>query len=537
MEKSNFEFLEGFDSRMNTIGAISSFVTKLVDTQRFSPKVKENFSQGELINISVAILCFLLERTITREGATILQIRDFIKELISVYYKKELDNDTVLDITRFLVRDVFMGGGEHYKLDVINHEKNSIETKYYQLVKDKVDKNNNLLYVLSDLGNDIMLRTKEIEQHLEISMKQIVTKEFIRRKDFKGANAVAKDLLITVNMERQIIDNFIDKVKTSNILTIEKGEYRERIKEIFETLEEQKNEFDSIIDLLNESEKEFINLGQYDKKVEDFQTTKHTLNQIRKEHNDLFEKRYSADKAYEEALNNAMSIGLTKRYDFNETIVEPIKENIDLLENILTLFRPLLTVKVTKHFNVFKAFEEQQMLGEETERNHNFLLLEEDNTRIENKIHEIEMLNDKYKECLKCILDYCIANAGKYVDFKGLYNTFTKRQIENYIEKDDGQTLFKVITLLYTSEVYDINELMGRETTKDENFNVATTFKELCLDDNKYKNISNFEVTIKESKNTTTIITETEKVIDGVFRKITKEFQITNYNFKVVLQQ
>ncbi len=536
MEENKFEFLKDFDKRMNTIGAISSFVTKLVDTQRVSNKIKENFTLDELINISVAVLCYLLEKTITREGATILQIRDFIKELISIYYKKELDNETVLDITRFLIRDVFMGGGEHYKLDVINFEKNSLETKYYQLVKDKVDKNNTLFYVLSDLGNDIMLRTKEVDQHLQITMKQIITKEFIRRKDFKGANAIAKDLLIAINMERQIIDNFIDKVKTSNILNIEKNEYRERIEGIFSTLTEQKNEFENIIDLLNESEKEFINLGQYDSKIKDFKITKDTLNQIRKEHNELFEKRYTADEAFEEALNNAMSIGLTKRYDFNETIMEPIGKNIVLLENILHLFRPLLSINVPKYFNIFKAFDKQQLYGDETNNNHNYLDLTEDTSSTDYKDKMIIDVNEKYVECLKLILDYCLENEGKEVDFEGLYNSFTKKQVESLIEKDDGQTLFKVVTLLYTAEVYDIDELLTRETVKDENFSIATTFKELCLKDNKYNNISTFEVTTKVSKENTIIIAKTEKVIDGVFRKITKEFEITNYNFKVVLK-
>ena len=534
METNKFEFLEGFANRMNTIGAISSFVTKLIDTQRFSPKVKENFTQDELINVSVAILCYLLEKTITREGATILQIRDFIKELVNVYYKKELEDETVLDITRFLVRDVFMGGGEHYKLDVINFEKNTVETKYYQLVKDKVDKHNNLLYMLSDLGNDILLRTKEVEQHLQITMKQILTKEFIRRKDFKGANAIAKDLLIAINIERQIIDNFIDKVKTSNILSIEKGEYKKRIEGIFNTLEEQKNEFDNIIDLLNESEKEFINLGQYDNKIKDFQITKNTLNQIRKEHNILFEKRYTADFAYEEALNNAMSIGLTKRYDFNETIVEPIKENAALLENILTLLRPLLTVNVPKHFNIFKAFEEQQIIGEETEISPNALELIEDTSSADKKVQEIIEINIRYVECLKCILDYCIANEGEKVDLKGLYNIFTRKQKEYFIEEDDGQSLFKVITMLYIGEVYYSSELLETETVKDENFNIATTFKELCLVDSKYKTISSFEVTMEENKNRIIINAENEKLVDGVLKRITREFEITNYNFKVV---
>lgn len=286
--------------------------------------------------------------------------------------------------------------------------------------------------------------------------------------------------------------------------------------------------------MLNESEKEFINLGQYDNKIKDFQITKNTLNQIRKEHNGLFEKRYTADFAYEEALNNAMSIGLTKRYDFNETIVEPIKENVALLENILTLLRPLLTVNVPKHFNIFKAFEEQQIIGEETEISPNALELIEDTSSADKKVQEIIEINIRYVECLKCILDYCIANEGEKVDLKGLYNIFTRRQKEYFIEEDDGQSLFKVITMLYIGEVYYSSELLETETVKDENFNIATTFKELCLVDSKYKTISSFEVTMEENKNRIIINAENEKLVDGVLKRITREFEITNYNFKVV---
>ena len=71
MNESEYEFLEGFDKRMNTIGSISSFIIKLINTQKF----KDILSQSELINLAVAVLCFLLEKTLTREGATILQVK------------------------------------------------------------------------------------------------------------------------------------------------------------------------------------------------------------------------------------------------------------------------------------------------------------------------------------------------------------------------------------------------------------------------------------------------------------------------------
>ena len=46
MNIESYEFLKGFEARMNIIGSISSFIIKLVNSQRF----KEKLNQYELIN-------------------------------------------------------------------------------------------------------------------------------------------------------------------------------------------------------------------------------------------------------------------------------------------------------------------------------------------------------------------------------------------------------------------------------------------------------------------------------------------------------
>ena len=546
MSKSEYEFLEGFDKRMNTIGSISSFIIKLINTQKF----KDILSQSELINLAVAVLCFLLEKTLTREGATILQVKDFINYVVNDCYIKDkkntmdlenneeqrvpIEDAVILDIARFIIRDVFMNGGEYYSFEIFNFDKNKGEVKNFQLVKDKIDRNNELKYILSDLGNDFLLRTKEIDQHLQITMKQIVTKEFIKRKDFKGANDVAKELLTAIHMEKQIIDNFIDRVKTSNILSIEKNEYKNRIDGIFNTLEEQKYEFDNIIELLNDAEKEFISLGQYDDKIKDFKITKETLSNIRNEHSKLFEKRYLADTSYEDALNNAMLIGLTKRFDFNETIIEPVKNNIEFLENIVCILRPLLSVNMPKHFNIFTAFEEQQIVKEEGEKDSKELEVIEDTTYVNSKELEAKELKVRYFKSLQLILDYCIENNGQVVELRQLYNSLTSSQKEYFIEDDNGQVFFKMILCLYSPEVYYGSELLEKESFKDENFNLSNIFKELCENEPKYKKIYSFEVFNNNPKDKITLQAESEKNEDGITRRITREFEITNYKFKVV---
>ena len=447
---------------------------------------------------------------------------------------KMLEDEVILDIARFIIRDVFMNGGEYYSFEIFNFDENKPEVKNFQLVKDKIDRNNELKYILSDLGNDFLLRTKEIDQHLQITMQQIVTKEFIKRKDFKGANAIAKELLTAIYMEKQIIDNFIDKVKTSNVLSLEKDEYKNRIEGIFNTLEEQKYEFDNIIELLNEAEKEFIRLGQYDNKIKDFQVTKETLGNIRREHSELFEKRYCADSAYEDALNNAMLIGLTKRFDFNETIIEPIKNNIQLLENIECILRPLLSVNMPKYFNLFTAFEEQQIVKEDLEIGSKELEVIEDTTYVDNKELDAKELNGRYFKSLQLILDHCMENNGESVELRELYNSLTISQRKYFIEDDNGQVFFKMVLCLYSPEVYYGKELLEKESFKDENFNLSNIFKKLCEYEPKYKKVYSFEVFNNNPKDKITLLAETENIADGITRRITREFEVTNYKFKVV---
>lgn len=530
MDSNNYEFLKGFEGRMNLIGSISSFIIKLVNSQRF----KELINQQELINLSVAVLCYLLEKTLTKEGVTLIEVRDFINWSFKECYDKEISTEESLELARFLIRDVFMNSGEYYIFQVFNYKEKAFIPKNFQLVRDKIDSEGNLRYYLSDLGNDFLIRTKEIDQHLHISMQQIIAKEFIKRKDFKNANVVAKDLLVALNREKQVIESFLDRVRTSDILTLDIEEYKARLKSIFDTLESQRVELEAIISLVEQSEHEFLELGSYDEKLEELKAVKDTLNKIRREHIGLLGERFVIDEAYEEALVNAMSVGLEKRFDFKETIINPIGDNPELLSKVGVLLRPLLKVHMPKYYNIFQAYGEQQMLKPEAKLKVEGLDLTIDKELIEEKKRLKEERYNKHLGALKFLLDICMKYSGEEVDLLTVINEMNMKERLYFIDEDEDRVFFKVITFLFTGRTLYLKELLEKENKQDENLTVPGLFKDLCEGNEKYKSLISLNVYKDFDSKELTVYGETQRSKKDKEYEVDRIYTITNYKFKVV---
>lgn len=530
MNSNNYDFLQGFEGRMNLIGSITSFVIKLVNSQKF----KELLNQQELINLSVAVLCYLLEKTLTKEGVTIIQVRDFIRWTLTEGYDIEISEEESLDLARFLIRDVFMNSGEYYTFKVYSYGEKAFKHKNFQLVKDKIDSEDNLKYYLSDLGNDFLIRTKEIDQHLHISMQQIIAKEFIKRKDFKNANIVAKDLLVALNREKHRVENFLDRIKTSDILSLNIEEYKARLKGIFDTLDGQRIELEAIITLVEQSEHDFLQLGLYDKKLEELKEVKETLNNIRRKHIGLLGERFVIDEAYEEALINAMRVGLEKRFDFKETIIDPMGDNPELLSKVGEVLRPLLKVHLPKYYNPFLAFGEQQMLKPDAKQRNNGFDLTIDKELIEEKNRLKEERYNKHLRSLQFLLDTCMKFPGKEIELLTIINEMNFKERLYFIDEDEDSVFFKVITFLFTGRTLYLKELLEKENQEEENLTVPGLFKALCDEDEKYSSLVSLNVYKDFPSKELTIYGEAQRIDKNKEYEVERIFTITNYKFKVV---
>lgn len=524
-----YSFLNDFTKRMKIIGAFVSFAIKIDNSQRF----KAYLNRDELINLAIAMLCYLLEKTINRESSSMLELNEFTKSILKDF-NKNLDDEVVLDVTRFIVREVFMNNGEYYSFNIFDFEKKKFIQEDYQLLKDNMNSKGDITYNLTSLGTDVLIRTKEIDNHTNVSMKQILTKEFIVRQDFKGASTVARDLLAAVLSQKQEIDDFIERIRTTNVLKIDTNDYKKQVEGIFETLDKQRAETDHIIFLLNESEKEFLELGEYNPKLKDFKITKDLLIIIRKEHSSLFDKRYSVDETYKNALINAMTYGLTKRFDFNEVVMQPLKENVELLGYVPLILKPLFNIKTPKQYNPIIAYAEQEIIKPKEEKE--VILgfdLEEDKTRTDKIGERIEDLNKRYVYSIKSIFDICMSKGDRYVTLNEIINTFTLEQKDYLIDNDRNNTFFKVITVLYEENEYLTKDLRLNLVLKDENFNIKNVYTELIETNPVYNKIISFEV-VSDTKETLTIVSEIEENRDGLNIIIDRKIKISNYKFKVV---
>lgn len=533
MDLDKYEFLKGFKSRMNIIGSISSFIIKLVNSQRF----KDILDQYELINLSVAVLCYLLEKTFTKEGITILHIKDYILWVVNECYGKELSEEDALELSRFLIRDVFMNSGEYYSFNVFDFEKGRMDKEKFQLVKDKLLDDDELIYLLTGTGNDFMIRTKEIDQHLNISMQQIIAKEFIKRKDFKNAYAIARDLLLAIRKEKHIVGNYIDRIRTTDVIALDIDEYKKRLEGIFRTLEGQHSEMEDIIRLTEQAEEEFVKLSTYDVKMGELRKVKDVLIKVKKEQISLLSDRYAIDDAYEEALRNAMSFGLDRRFGFQETIIDVMKDNPELLEYVPELLRPLYKLDVPKHYNLFRAYESQQVLKPESKEKPDGVDLTIDEDTILKKNEKKKEVYERYFESLRYIIDEGMKRDSEEVSLKELIDNMDDRQKDYFICSDDEKVFFKIVTFLFTGRTIYIEEVIEKGKSDMENITIPSLLKHLYEFQDKYKKVlsinvyKDFDSEVFEVSGTGTVSSEGKKY------SVDRRYSVTNYKFKVVCSE
>lgn len=345
---------------------------------------------------------------------------------------------------------------------------------------------------------------------------------------------MAKDLLVALNREKHRVENFLDRIKTSDILSLNIEEYKARLKGIFDTLDGQRIELEAIITLVEQSEHDFLQLGLYDKKLEELKEVKETLNNIRRKHIGLLGERFVIDEAYEEALINAMRVGLEKRFDFKETIIDPMGDNPELLSKVGEVLRPLLKVHLPKYYNPFLAFGEQQMLKPDAKQRNNGFDLTIDKELIEEKNRLKEERYNKHLRSLQFLLDTCMKFPGKEIELLTIINEMNFKERLYFIDEDEDSVFFKVITFLFTGRTLYLKELLEKENQEEENLTVPGLFKALCDEDEKYSSLVSLNVYKDFPSKELTIYGEAQRIDKNKEYEVERIFTITNYKFKVV---
>lgn len=205
-------------------------------------------------------------------------------------------------------------------------------------------------------------------------------------------------------------------------------EYEKIYSDTFSSIDEQKEGYDNLYELIEKVEKSILQNNQERidkedliKEIEDISYIKSKLKYITNEQSNLLLKQQELQKIYNEAVDDMLYIGFENRLNFEESVIKKIEENPKLAYPLIKVLRPLFKPDINKIFNIKKALKEQKIAGEEVVGEGSNILMSEryfNKFESENDIR-IRNINEQYIDIFEIICKNALESLIKKFCYQG----------------------------------------------------------------------------------------------------------------------
>jgi len=459
MDVREWEFLEGFEKRMQIVAAIDSIVNRgnrKMDIERL-------LEPAQLDNVIFSVLVFIMERTLTEdEECTMESITAFVASIMTDY-GLGFPRETTRRITEYIIKDILQNGGEARYYPVMKYGKGMTQIRI-RLIDDKLKDDERgyvMTYQLTDQGYDLLFRTKEVEQEISFTIEELKLRELIRRKNYKKAIRQSGNLVQMIRQKKNDIRQFMQKIR-ENIYDVDIREFEKLVGGTYTLLEEEYgalNEIRSMIVLSEERLKEEeTSRGTLDGEMKRAQleiaVIRRNINATIDEQKELILERHGLSKIYKETIADSFVLSLAKNYDFEREILMRMERCDEMvIPSLWKLLNPLFLPNPDKRLNLLSLFERQARLRLEEEAVEGISIedLGEDIERL-----KVKKINDANTEFVRNILEFAVIKGAEF-RFGELFEFLkSKEDIFNLLIADD--LIFKSMLKLYDLNVINIKE-------------------------------------------------------------------------------
>jgi hypothetical protein len=368
MEVKTFEFLNGFEKRMQLAAAVDSIINR----RNKNMEIEKVFLPGQMENLILSALVFIMDKTLSEEEeCTLENIGSFLASIVPNYLDNHEDVDAKT-LAEYIIKDILQNGGEARYFPIIKYGEGFKQYRV-KLIDDKIkelDKGYKVIYQLSDQGYDFLFRTKEVEEEINFTIEELKLRELIKRKNYKKAITQSKSLVQMIRQKKKDVLGFIQRIK-ENIYEVDIGEFESLVKSTYDLLAEEygiMNEIKEMITLsqqrLKEEEDKHGILDEDMKKAKsEISTIIRNIHTTINEQQDLILQRHSLSRIYIETIGDSFVQTVQRRFDLGKVIIEPLErmsqENAD---NLWKLFNPIFKPTLPKYLNVLSMFERQSKI-------------------------------------------------------------------------------------------------------------------------------------------------------------------------------
>lgn len=437
------ELLEGFEKRMKFVNVI-----KYIKKHGFTDEVKTFFpdDQDMMDNLVVSVLVFIMDSTLRYgEKCTKKDIAGFLREMSEIY---GYPSEKAEVLTEFIVNDVLRNGGKTVAFNNFNSYRSDFAEEGLHLLDDQ-----NGSYTLTDEVYEFLFRTKEIDNELEFSVSRFKLQEFIKRGNYSKALDQSNELVSMMRRLRGQMDDFMLRCRT-DVSRISVDDYDKLIKKVeslFEDGSNQMNEIRSVIsaqlNAIIDSAGRGIIIANAEQTEREISRILENIDIVLSEQSRIYNKKYTMSDLYKDILDSDFSDMLSKRFDFEKIILEPMQrvtsDGIDALHKLLI---PLNKPRFPRYFSIENFYGFQKKLG--AEAGNGYVDLNRDDG---NEISVEEIRNSRYTRIINALLKY--AQGIGELKFSGFVKTVSVEELTEFCSEN---ALPDVMMKLYSMGEIDV---------------------------------------------------------------------------------
>lgn len=408
-----YEFLKQFPERMKNVGRYSILIQNI--TQKTTWRQYGFIKADEQINLTFAVLLYIMEQSLKEEPCTMDDIGAFIDDINSAYFEKNMSYEDCKTLGDFMVNVVFSNEGKAMYFDGFEFEQKAYQIMHISYVANRIiyvdSEVKRTSYYLTDDGYNLLLGTLEIENNMKLTIHEMIFKMHLERQSYDKAVDEIKQVFQLLHIQLQKIQEAMGKIRR-NVLNYSVADYESILDENMETIDNTKQKFQNYREHVKarakELEEENINVRRLDAKEEEklnnLRLIESYLNRTIDEHQKILNNHFDLKALYSKELESLSQMSLIRRFSLRTEVYDKLLENPAALENLDYFLRPLFNQEPTKVYNLNKAVELQRPVRKkEEEETAEVLDFDEDAWEKEQERRQREKLK-KYEKSLAFLL-------------------------------------------------------------------------------------------------------------------------------------
>lgn len=390
------EIIAGFQERMQNIAVFKPLF-------ELNQKRKYDYS---LMELGIATMLFILENMLRGEkDCTYRKIAYFLQDLIEEYYGDELTYEKAIDLTHYLVRECLMNQGQPHKFNYFNFESGEQENHRFHLVElqDYEIDNKVVKLKLSTLGLELLFKTKEMYNELQVSISQLYLRQQIQKGIFDGALRSVEELALAVKNEKERLKKLEERITRDVLQVAREEEYQKQMKRINDQLEREKELFYELKDLVAEVLEKYYSENIENEALDKVMELKNRLVEVISLHESLFTDKLRLERLMNDSMETMILNAFNTKVNFETEFLEPAVRNDLPLGKLKQIVEPLFTTNTVSTFNPHRIFAKQSLSRNKERDEEELWQIEEEKLR-EKEEKERQEQRERVERCKDYLL-------------------------------------------------------------------------------------------------------------------------------------